>query len=488
METVVQKPGIFSRPQRTILIIMAIVAIWAFSPISPVTVALLAVAALFFFGLKRPVWAVAALLVSQFTVTSYMLGIPLGFSISLRLLLLILTGLVLWRSFAQRQIELGPKARLLLIPALVLLSVSVVANMVNSGFDFAFRDFRNTAVGLMIIIFLPAVTRNLKELKILCGVVFIFVTASAIIGLLQHYQFMGMDGATIIPNFLKGESRVPGMAETELEFAYILSTAVLALLGIYLVRGVNSGTKRLLVFSMLLMAPALYFTYTRSALLALVLGLVALALFLKTRMKGEYIMAALLLAVAFIEVTGIMGGQYLGGRAEGVQEESTVARQILWQAGVAIAMDNPILGIGGDQYKNVSPRYASSVDSSLLSWEKSQYWGYTTLGNEEIHNDFLKVWVSYGTLALVAYLWLFVVILRNFLDSYHMSKRRFIKGLSIGLAAALVAYGVNAFYHNLMTTMPLFWILAGFSLTTAKLAREKTRPQVKMVDRSEERE
>jgi O-antigen ligase len=223
----------------------------------------------------------------------------------------------------------------------------------------------------------------------------------------------------------------------------------------------------------MLMAPALYFTYTRSALLALLLGLVALALFLRTRIRGEVILAALLLFIGFIEVTGIMGGQYLGGRAESVQEESAISRQILWQAGVNIAIDNPILGIGGDQYAKISPQYAASVDPSLLDFEEERYWGYRTLGSEQVHNDFLKVWISYGTLALAAYLWLFFAVLRNFLDSYQMSRRRFIKGLSIGLAAALVVYGANAFYHNLIATIPLLWILAGFSLATAKLALER---------------
>ena len=484
MKAVAQKPGLLERPKGIVLAILAVVAIWGFSPLGPAIVAFLAVAVLFFFGLKRPVWAMAALLVSQFTITSLMVGTPLGFAISLRLLLLVLTGLILWRSLAQKQIDLGPKARRLLTPFFILLGVSVVANVINSGFDFAFRDFRNMMVGLMIIIFLPAVVRNSKELKILCGVAFVAVTASATIGLMQHYQFLGMDDATIIPGFITGgQFRVPGMAETELELSYVLSAALLAMLGVYLARGVNSGRKKLLVLSMVPVVLALYFTYTRSALLAVMLGLVALALFLKTRIRGEIVLVALLLLVGFVEVTGILSGQYLGGRSEGGQEESAVARQILWQAGIAIAMDNPILGIGGDQYASVAPRYAGSVDSSLLAWESEQYWGYASLGNEKIHNDFLSVWVSYGTLALVAYLWLFIAVLRNFIYAYKPStNRRFIRGLSVGLAAALVAYGANAFYHNLMTTMPLFWILAGFSLATAKLAQKKTRPQGKRVN------
>ena len=96
-----------------------------------------------------------------------------------------------------------------------------------------------------------------------------------------------------------------------------------------------------------------------------------------------------------------------------------------------------------------------------------------------IHNDFLHIWVSYGILALVVCMWLLISTLQNFLASYKASKRRFLKGLSIGLAVAVVAYCVNAFYHNTLATLPLLWILAGFSLAVTKLAfREENAKRV----------
>ena len=477
-----RKPSLLYKPLGVALVILAIVILWMLIPGNPATLALLAIATLFLFGLKRPLWAVAAILVSQLTVTSYMVSTPFGL-ISLRLLLLVLTLLVLGRAFAQRQIDLGPKARKLLIPILLLISVSVVANLVYSGFEFAFKDFRNMIVGLLIVIFIPAVIRNSRELKILCGVAFIVITASATIGLMQHYGVLAMGQATLIPDFLagttEGEPRVPGIAESQLELAYVLAAAILVVLSIYLTKGVNSGYKRLLFLSVLLMGPALYFTYTRSALFAVGLALVALLLFLKVRIRGEIILALLLLVVGFVEITGILGEQRLGGRAEDIQEKSSVSRQIAWQAGIAIAIDYPILGIGGGQYRGVSTRYITSVDPSLLEWEEETYWNYRSLGSTSPHNDYLYIWLSYGTLALVLYLWLFSAVLSNFLDSGHTGRGRFIKGLSIGLAAAFVTYAINAFYHNTMTTLPLLWILAGFSLATTKLAlKGKHRRQI----------
>jgi O-antigen ligase len=203
------------------------------------------------------------------------------------------------------------------------------------------------------------------------------------------------------------------------------------------------------------------------------MGLVALFMFLKTSIKGEIVLIILLVGVFFIEQTGVMEGQYLGGRDRANQEESSMSRKILWQAGIAIALDNPVLGIGGDQYGAIASQYTGQVDKSLLEWEESRYWGYSSLGSEAPHNDFLGVWVRYGTLAFIVYLWIMMVALRNFLYSYRASKQRFIKGLSIGLAAGLIVYMVNAFYHNCLQTYSLFWILTGFSVATAKLAAKK---------------
>jgi O-antigen ligase len=492
MEATMRRPSLLYRPMGIALTILTIAILWAVFPGNPTTLVLLAVGVIFLFGLKKPVWALAALLVAQFTITSYMVEIPF-LTISLRLLLLLLIGIgfLILRSRGKNQIDLGERAKRVITPALILMGLSVVSNLIYSGFDFAFQDFRNMLVGMLIIFFLPAVTRSLKDLKILCAVVFIGVTASAVIAIMQHYQIFGMGQHTIIPGFLAkwgGEqARVPGMAETELELSYILSLIVLVLLGIFLTRGVKNGNRWLLGISLVPLVLAIYFTYTRSAIFALPLGLVALFLFLRTRIRGEILLTVILVGIVFIEVTGVLDSQFLGGRSEAGQQESTVSRQILWQAGIAIAMDNPVLGIGGNQYPVVAPRYIGSVDPALLAWEEVRYGGgYSTLGGEMVHNDFLYMWVSYGLFALILYLWLYFAMLRNLLQSYHKSSIRFVKGLAVGLAAGLIAYAANAFYHNCLVTIPIFWILAGLSVATAKIALKTSSsakiPEVSTVD------
>ncbi len=471
--TLLERPRFLDRPTGIGLAILATVLAWLVSPLPPDILALLVVAALALIGLSRPVWLMAALLVSQFTITSYMVPTPIGVDVSLRLALLLVLGVTLW--VRRERIEMGPTAKGLLLPAGILIGVATFSNMINSDFGFAFKDFRNIGSGILIVVFLAGVVKDRKDLRLLLGVALVCIGASAIVGVFQHFGFNGIGQGFIAPEALKFEDtglRVPGMSETELELSYLLSTAIPLTAAICYLKGRQHGNWWLAVAVALPLAGALYFTYTRSALLAMLMGLVALVLLIIWRRAGAAIMAISLVFLLVVSVTGVLDSQYLGGRSEGGQAESSMSRRIVWQAGLAIVADNPVLGIGGDSFTMVSTDYQSSVDPRLLAWENDRYWGYSSLGSIGVHNDFLTVWVSYGTLALVAYLWMYFAIMRKATYAARASKNRFIKGLALGLAAALVVYATNAFFHNLFATIPLFWIIAGFTLASAKLAAQ----------------
>jgi O-antigen ligase len=472
---VTTKPNFLNRPVIIAIIIGIIVILWSLMRDYLTVLVLLGIAALFIIGMKKPLWAMAALIISQLSLTSYMVNLSFVV-ISLRLLLSLVAILIMAKALIRREVNLGPGARRLLIPMLLLIGVSVVANLFNVGFDTAFKDFRVMLVGLLFAILLPAMVNNTKQLKTLCVVICIVITASAVIGIMQRYNVLGMASATMFPGFINltntSDVRVPGIAETELELAYVLAATMVIILSLFITKGVNSNKKSLII-SIILMLIALYFTYTRSALFALLLGLVSLAIFVRSRVRWEIFLIPLFILIFFIVQTDILGNTYFSGRSETNQMESSISRSIVWQAGVGIALSNPILGIGADQFVKVSPKYQTSVDQKLIQWEEDRYWSWRTLGTTEPHNDFLNIWLSYGTIALALYIWLHFAIMRNFFESFRASKRRFIKGISLGLAGALVTYVANSFYHNISNTLPLLWILAGLSLAVLKLTIEK---------------
>ena len=120
------QPTFFSQPRNVILAILGVVAIWIAFPGNVQTLALIGVVIIFLFGIKRPLWAVAAILVSTLTIAGFMVGTP-WVDISLRLLLLLVTGFLIWRSYFHVKFELGTNAKQIIIPLLIL----IVSRSVN---------------------------------------------------------------------------------------------------------------------------------------------------------------------------------------------------------------------------------------------------------------------------------------------------------------------------------------------------------------------
>jgi len=505
MSTATIKPqgSIVSQPRGITAATIVIIVLWGVLQWNLSAFTFLGVAILFILGFKNPLWAVAAIIISQMTITSYMVATPLV-DISLRLIMMLLTLYIIRGSLARKEVDFGPHARMLIIPMVVLVIIGFISNMVNPlTFDMTFRSFRNLFVGLLFIILLPAIVENTRQLRILCSIVLIVALASAIIGIFQHYNILGMSQATLLdpyetanltatdPNLVQDMTdqqitaapelptqlgRIPGMGETELELAFIFPVIIMIALTVFLTRGISSKNRNLILIPILPMLLALWFTYTRSAVYAVGIGIISILLFMRLKIRWEIIMVIMTILVLIVEFTGLLEGTYFGGRSESVQEQSSVARDVLWQAGVAIALDNPIFGIGADRFMEVSPGYAYRVDPALIAWEQDRYWQYSTLGNDEPHNDFLMMWLTHGTPALIVYVIIYFIIIYNLMYAFRNSKNRFVKGVAVGLAAGIITYIANSFYHNLLDTLPLLWIIAGFSLVTAKLThQEKTR-------------
>jgi O-antigen ligase len=173
---------------------------------------------------------------------------------------------------------------------------------------------------------------------------------------------------------------------------------------------------------------------------------------------------SVILIIGFLFYINLTSNRYSQGFGE---ERSATGRLYLWQAGAMIALDNPVIGIGEGKFKEYSEFYSQQVEQKKVVSIES------VLGIEEAHNDFIRVWVSFGTPALLAYLWVFFATFANFIHAYRQSNSLFLKGMAVGGFAALMAYIVNSFTHNLMESVPILWILAGLSAACVKLGEVK---------------
>jgi O-antigen ligase len=449
---------------------------WLFSTGLGITVqlsvVLVAQTVCFILLLRRPVWAMAALIVGQLTACTYMVGLPGGTLISIRFLWTILALLLLLPVLrTQGGMELGNRARRILIPAVIFFCWVTMTMSINTDMASTMKQLREIATALVVLIVLPATIKNERDLKILALVALITCSISALFALQQRWT-MGFPGYTLYGSPIP-YSRVQGLSESPVQLAFNLPIVLMPMVAMCFFKGVSSNTRKLLVLLAIVMTVALYFTLTRSGLYSLAPGLLLMFLLMKGRAKVGFLLAILILGVAF---WGFIGMSENNRYSQGFGEESSAAgRLVLWQAGLRVAWDNPVVGIGRDNFEEESLKYAAVIDTEL----KTTQGAGRALGQYEAHNDFITIWASFGTVAILAYLWLFVGTFRNFVDAYRRSRSRFIKGLAIGCVGALGTYIVSAATHNVMDTSLLLWILCGLSIATTKIALSQRDSKVK---------
>jgi O-antigen ligase len=477
------KPSLWSQHRRliTLALIVGFVALFCNLILGfPIALGLVLIiqVALFFMLFNRPVWAIASIIVGQFTTSNYLLSLG-GTEISVRFVWTVLALLLLVPVLRRREgIELGIRVRRIIIPAVIFFGWSTMTMLINTDLSHTIEYLRTSATSIVLIILVPAAIKNEKDIRLLALVALITCTASAIFALGQYYNYLGfpVPAYGLADNFIV-EGRVSGLSENPVELGFCLPMVIMPALSIFILKGVQSRTRKLILLVSLIIVWALYVSFTRSGMYSLVPGLLLVVLLMNNKYKKQLVMVTVVLIVAFLLIVSKTGSRY----SQGFTSESSAAiRPVLWQAGLFIARDNLIFGIGQDRFDEVSLEYASRIDPALMA-NLQGIMGRNArgLGLYQAHNDFVTVWAAYGTVALLAYLWVFTGIFRNFLESYRRSTSPFLKSLALGCFGAIITYIVNAFTHNVMDSSQLLWIFGGLSIAATKLALSRPPSVVK---------
>ena len=418
----------------------------------PTSVCLALLCALVFFCLsfRRPVWAIAALIVIQVAASGYMLYPTSGSGISVNLLWVLATILLMIPIIAQSGLSLGSKSRGVIIPAIVFLAIATIANVLNTDIAQAFQYIRWSFTALAIIILLPTMVRREKDLKLVGTIALITCSISAIAAVIQYMHPSSINWA-----------RPGGLSGSPIQLAASLSVLLIPAISLLILRATSPWVRRLLILAVFIMGVGLILTFTRSGLYSLAVAIPALALLLSGKTRYQLLLVTLICVVVFISYSFLHGG-----RLSEVSDTSALTRPVLWEAGVDVALDHPLFGIGEYRFPEVSATYASRIDPRLMEDQGAG----TVLGQLMPHNDFIMVWASFGTPALIAFIWLLVSIFRNFIYSHRHAKSPFIKSLAVGCACAVLAYVVNMSFHNILDSVFILWVLGGLSIVCANLA------------------
>ena len=417
---------------------------------------------------NSPAWAVVPLLITELTLSSYMI---MQFGVSLRLATALAAVLVTAQAVLRLKGFRDPTGRRILLPTIAFIILATAVNLGFSDSDYVVKYFRYQITQLLTLLVILAVVRTRLDLKRLAMVALILAILGGFAAVWQHYGPQtapyGAADAGAIKDF---KGRAVGLSSNPVILSNQLAFVLMPLLGV-LICGPwkRDRIRAILCFSTLVIGVGLNFTYTRSAVFGMGPGLIVMGLYLRGTRRMAVLGSVIAIVIMFqlLEGTGLIGDRYY---KDAEDDQSAASHEVLWDVGLAVAMDNPIVGIGHEHFIEVSRDYLHVLDRAVTTSSTTN--GAAVIGNQQPHNDFLSVWLSWGIFALIAYVAIFIGTLRNCAGpSTHADP--LIRGLAVGCAGGVITYAVNSAYHNYLDSGTALWMYAGLSVVLARLAARR---------------
>jgi len=206
------------------------------------------------------------------------------------------------------------------------------------------------------------------------------------------------------------------------------------------------GVKWLAALGFALGSLALIFTLSRGSWIGFVVSISILCLlawrrgWLSPTVPIVVVIVALML---FLPLQDAISVRLFGDDAGAAQ-----SRIPLMRLAFRMIQDNPVLGVGANNYSIIIQRYATS--------EFDDEWLYT------VHNHYLLLWAETGIVGLVAFVWLLLAILHRGRQSWK-SNDRLLSPLALGFTAAILGHMAHMFvdFFNQRPQVQLLWLIAG---------------------------
>jgi putative inorganic carbon (HCO3(-)) transporter len=200
---------------------------------------------------------------------------------------------------------------------------------------------------------------------------------------------------------------------------------------------------------------ALIFTFSRGGWVAFALSITMLCLFTWRRRGGlswaAPVAVVVMLALLYIPFQGVISERLLRD-----DRGSAESRMPLMRLAFRIIEDNPVLGVGNNNFPVVMNRYATS--------EFRRGFFYT------VHNKYMLVWAETGTFGLLAYLAFLLGTVHTGWRCWK-SNDRLLSPLALGFTVALLGHmvqmGVEIFRGR--PVVQLVWLTAGLLAAMHKM-------------------
>jgi O-antigen ligase len=270
----------------------------------------------------------------------------------------------------------------------------------------------------------------------------------ATVGLVQFFFYKDL----AIDFFIDIDRRVVSTLTNATYLSGYIALLIPALFGFYLDSRKSSRVRVTTLAILLALGVLLFFTATRSSLIAFVASMSIFVLALRVR-PGKALAAGSLLLILVI-AAGILSPR-LVERVENTFSEnptSSFARRIVfWKAGIASVVDAPFFGHGLGTYEQV-----------MLRYRPADYW--TTKSEDVVphaHNDFVETASDLGGIGLLLYA---MIVVASMLPSRSSPRKNNQSPLRVGLVCAVLALLIDNLANLSLRVEPIgatFWLFLG---------------------------
>ena len=288
---------------------------------------------------------------------------------------------------------------------LFLFVALIIASFINAPYKFGAGQYLVAWLSDIVLFYL-VYSLCVRDAKYITTLLSVFLATALVIVLYALYQhFWELRGLAvqiqqnphlldIIPVDLRGATLARAKAgEPFATFTYQNSFGAFLILVVPLFMAMLSLGRRIILIIVGLMAIVLLATGSKGAIISSVIPLMVMIYYLPSRFsKQERMFSVIVILVLFI-LTGIFGYSQMS--------DSVNVRLGYWDATVKIIRDNPLSGVGLNQFSNSYLYYKSADAGEVL----------------KAHNDYLQIASELGIPALLVFLAIWFIILKSIFRS-----------------------------------------------------------------------
>lgn len=287
------------------------------------------------------------------------------------------------------------------------------------------------------LLFLACCVKNIQQFKLILVIFFLFIFKMSFFGA-RVWASRGFGFADW------GIAGPPGFFNNSGEFSLLIAIAfVLA------VPFIVAMKPRTIFYWVLPLTAAMTVlgANSRGSQLALVVGCVYLLLAYR-KVKFQNVMAVALFS-SFVWF--ILPEEQKERFSSAGDDGTSTARLIYWEAGIDMAKNNPLLGVGYGTFPEHFHNYYRGLDDRL------------TINRREVaHNSLVEVSSTLGIPALIFYILMHLAIIKKEKPKKHHSEadQEFMMHLSRALTAATIVYFVGAFFMSIAFYPYIYFLLS----------------------------